>query len=115
MTINVTKERLEQIVHAAGLETCDYEEVFDGITTGEIVKMARMLLAGMEQEPVAWRYRYVHTVKSIEHGTPFSTDWKYADDFSECNPSECFERQALYAAPQLSGNSEQVGWIKDEK
>lgn len=54
MTINVTKERLEQIVHAAGLEICDYEEVFDGIKTGEIVQMARMLLVGMEQEPVAY-------------------------------------------------------------
>lgn len=47
----LTKVRLQQIVHAAGLEPCDYEEVFDGITTGEIVMMARQLLASMEQEP----------------------------------------------------------------
>ena len=47
-----TKERLQQVVHAAGLEPCDHEEVFDSITVGEIVMMARQLLASMEQEPV---------------------------------------------------------------
>lgn len=49
----ITKERLEQIIHAVGLEPCDYEEIFDHITTGEIVKMARMALASMDSEPVA--------------------------------------------------------------
>jgi len=55
--IEITKERLEEIIHASGLEPCDYEEVFDHITTGEIVKMASMLMASMgAQEPV-YQYR----------------------------------------------------------
>lgn len=48
----LTKQRLKEIVNAAGGEPCDYEEVFDGIKTGEIVSMARQLLASMEAEPV---------------------------------------------------------------
>lgn len=59
------------------------------------------LFASMEQEPVAWRYRFVHTPKSEEHGSYFTTDWVLTHREDECNPSDCFERQPLYAAPQL--------------
>ncbi|EPJ7088550.1 hypothetical protein NK529_002958 [Citrobacter amalonaticus] len=50
----ITKERVAAIIHAAGLEPCDYEEVFGSIKTGEIVAMARIALASLEAEPVAW-------------------------------------------------------------
>lgn len=50
--ITITKYRLKEIIHAAGLEPCDYEEVFSSIKTGEIVKMARIALAAMDAEPV---------------------------------------------------------------
>ncbi|HHE5697785.1 TPA: DUF550 domain-containing protein [Citrobacter amalonaticus] len=50
----ITKERVAQIIHAAGLEPCDYEEVFESIKTGEIVAMARIALASLTAEPVAW-------------------------------------------------------------
>lgn len=83
--MELTKERLQQIVHAAGLEPCDYEEVFDGITTGEIVKMARQLLAGMEQEPVA----YMVGDYSLLH----YQDPKVDEYLGRATP--------LYAAPQL--------------
>ncbi|EPO2591158.1 hypothetical protein ACT8MX_003310 [Escherichia albertii] len=51
MTTPITKERLAEIIHAAGLEPCDYEEVFSSIKTGEIVKMARIALAAMYGSP----------------------------------------------------------------
>ncbi|HII3255591.1 TPA: hypothetical protein ACY3ID_002286 [Citrobacter amalonaticus] len=50
----ITKERVAEIIHAAGLEPCDYEEVFGSIKTGEIVAMARIALASLEAEPVAY-------------------------------------------------------------
>ncbi|WFZ31437.1 hypothetical protein [Citrobacter portucalensis] len=48
----ITKERVAEIIHAAGLEPCDYEEVFGSIKTGEIVAMARIALASLESEAV---------------------------------------------------------------
>jgi len=54
--------------------------------------------AGME--PVAWRYRFVHTPKSEEDGSYFTTDWVLTQSEDECNPSDCFERQPLYTDPQ---------------
>lgn len=50
----ITRERVAEIIHAAGLEPCDYEEVFSSIKTGEIVAMARIALASLKAEPVAW-------------------------------------------------------------
>lgn len=50
----ITRERVAEIIHAAGLEPCDYEEVFGSIKTGEIVAMARIALASLTAEPVAW-------------------------------------------------------------
>lgn len=64
----------------------------------ELVLM-RVALASLEAEAVAWRYRFVHTPKSEEHGSPFTTDWVLAHSEDECNPSDCFERQPLYIAP----------------
>ncbi|MFY0856022.1 hypothetical protein ACA365_13575 [Enterobacter roggenkampii] len=52
ITKEFTKERVAEIIHAAGLEPCDYEEVFGSIKTGEIVAMARIALASLEAEPV---------------------------------------------------------------
>ncbi|MCH9418332.1 hypothetical protein [Enterobacter hormaechei] len=59
----------------------------------------KLALASLEAEAVAWRYRFVHTPKSEEHGSPFTTDWVLAHSEDECNPSDCFERQPLYIAP----------------
>lgn len=50
----ITKERVAEIIHAAGLEPCDYEEVFGSIKTGEIVAMARIALASLEAEPALY-------------------------------------------------------------
>lgn len=50
----ITRERVAEIIHAAGLEPCDYEEVFGSIKTGEIVAMARIALASLTAEPVLY-------------------------------------------------------------
>jgi len=88
--MELTKDRLQQIVHAAGLEPWDYEEVFDGITTGEIVMMARQLLASMEQEPV-------YQVLGDGSWTDYSK--QQLEDLLESKPSTLF--RVAYAAPQL--------------
>ena len=46
----ITRERVSEIIHAAGLEPCDYEEVFGSIKTGEIVAMARIALASLDAD-----------------------------------------------------------------
>ncbi len=96
--MEMTKERLQQIVHAAGLEPCDYEEVFDGITTGEIVMMARQLLASMEQEPVAYidpfTFKNFATFRAGETDNKrMGREWVWANPDAGLIP--------LYAAPQL--------------
>lgn len=69
----ITKERVAQIIHAAGLEPCDYEEVFESIKTGEIVAMARIALASLEAEAVAMRWRY------LPDGIHEIGEWNYRD------------------------------------
>lgn len=64
----------------------------------DAVKVIDGAIAAFGAEPVAWRYRYVHTPKTEEHGYPFTTEWKLCDSEDECNPSDCFERQPLYTA-----------------
>ncbi|HEP1897711.1 TPA: hypothetical protein VCC33_003545 [Kluyvera cryocrescens] len=65
----------------------------------DAIKGLEELLVSRDAVPVAWRYRYVHTPKSEEHGSYFTTDWKLCDSEDECNPSDCFERQPLYTVP----------------
>lgn len=62
----ITKERVAEIIHAAGLEPCDYEEVFGSIKTGEIVAMARIALASLEAEPAL--YAAEETLAYAKHG-----------------------------------------------
>lgn len=115
----LTKERLQQLAIEDDLVNYPPEQ-------WELNEMARQLLASMEQEPVAWRYRFVHTPKSEEHGSYFTTDWVLTHSEDECNPSDCFERQPLYAAPQLpqpavptfdewcaATDNKPLGWVKD--
>ncbi|MCE9894403.1 DUF551 domain-containing protein [Citrobacter portucalensis] len=65
----------------------------------DVLKVIDGAISAFGAEPVAWRYRYVHTPKTEEHGSPFTTEWKLCDSEDECNPSDCFERQPLFSAP----------------
>ena len=80
----ITKERVAEIIHAAGLEPYDCEEVFGSIKTGEVVAMARIALASLEAEAVAWRCGSTVTVNK-----PVADDWKRRG----------FAFHPLYAAP----------------
>lgn len=62
----ITRERVAEIIHAAGLEPCDYEEVFGSIKTGEIVAIARIALVSLEAEAVL--YAAEETLAYAEHG-----------------------------------------------
>lgn len=102
MKHELSKERLTQIISAIECEAYDEEEIVKSVSSGELLSLARYRLAAHEQEPVAWRYRFVHTPKSLEHGSPFTTDWVMTNSEDDCNPSDCFERQPLYAHPAPS-------------
>ncbi|ELD7986836.1 hypothetical protein RKS97_001646 [Enterobacter hormaechei] len=94
----LTKEWLQQTI--AQLE--EERDATPGAVNEDAAKALaamKLALASLEVEPVAWRYRFVHTPKSEEHGSPFTTDWVLAHSEDECNPSDCFERQPLYIAP----------------
>lgn len=98
----ITKERVAQIIHAAGLEPCDYEEVFDSIKTGEIIAMARIALASLEAEPVGWRWSYGG-----------KTNWKLQESTPGAGNSQNLNRviQPLYTAtPAPAVDSEPVAW-----
>ncbi|WP_223883181.1 hypothetical protein [Kluyvera sichuanensis] len=95
----LTGERIERVIEAleSSLQYRNGSSMDHFIA--DAVKGLRELRESREAVPVAWRYRYVHTPKSEEHGSHFTTDWVFCDSEDECNPSDCFERQALYAAP----------------
>ncbi|MBA8064597.1 hypothetical protein HV077_19835 [Citrobacter freundii] len=98
----ITKERLEEIAELARkaaykpcamhmtnlLAACD-SEVIEG--------MARQLLASMEQEPVAWKYRLV------ELATEGAGPWKMCLAPMEPGRGAAYRTEVipLYAAPQL--------------
>ena len=82
ITKEFTKERVAEIIHAAGLEPCDYEEVFGSIKTGEIVAMARIALASLEAEPVAW----LLSGGGAKNNVSFDSGNAYADPLREVTP-----------------------------
>jgi len=88
-SITDTIEGLEQLTNR-GIQSVYIDMAIAGLCS---------LLASLEAEAVGWRYRFVHTPKSEEHGSPFTTDWVLAHSEDECNPSDCFERQPLFTAP----------------
>ncbi|MCI2672591.1 hypothetical protein LMI85_07490, partial [Enterobacter hormaechei] len=110
----ISKEWLQQKI--ADMEAARDEIPF-GLDEDDSYTLAalRIALASIEAEPVAWRYRFVHTPKSEEHGSPFTTDWVLTHCEDDCNPSDCFERQPLYTAPPapVSIPDEWRQWIAD--
>lgn len=114
----ITRERVAEIIHAAGLEPCDYEEVFGSIKTGEIVAMARIALASLEAEPVAYADpQSFDNFKSMGGKNAACTkEWMWRDSGEGLIP--------VYAAPpapvvptfeewlEIRGNKP-LGWVKD--
>lgn len=95
----VSLDRLHQISEILSKAAAQSDGGNLGYAMADAVKVIDGAIAAFDAEPVAWRYRYVHTPKTEEHGSPFTTEWKLCDSEDECNPSDCFERQPLYTAP----------------
>ncbi|HCC5834852.1 hypothetical protein [Citrobacter farmeri] len=114
----ITRERVAEIIHAAGLEPCDYEEVFGSIKTGEIVAMARIALASLTAEPVAYADpQSFDNFKSMGGKNAACTkEWMWRDSGDGLIP--------VYTAPpapvvptfdewlEIRGNKP-LGWVKD--
>lgn len=94
----VSLDRLHQIREILSKAAAQSDGGNLGYAMADAVKVIDGVIAVFDAEPVAWRYRYVHTPKTEEHGYPFTTEWKLCDSEDECNPSDCFERQPLYTA-----------------
>ncbi|HDX4397526.1 TPA: hypothetical protein QIU16_000549 [Citrobacter freundii] len=95
----VSLDRLHQIREILSKAAAQRDGGNLGYAMADAVKVIDGAIAAFGDKPVAWRYRYVHTPKTEEHGSPFTTEWKLCDSEDECNPSDCFERQPLYTYP----------------
>ena len=125
----ITRERVAEIIHAAGLEPCDYEEVFGSIKTGEIVAMARIALASLEAEPVAWIVHartgdqltadggYVANAEGILglHSTPLYTAPPAPDDLAKAFISAIEKEQdRLFGEDYLMDSKDCIDVIREE-
>lgn len=90
----LTKELIEE-----ALKKCNaYHGAVTAPVSVDVVRaMARQLLAGLEQEPVAWKHRLV------ELSTGQSDHWKLTSRKTESTQGDRFRVEVipLYAAPQL--------------
>jgi len=78
ITKEFTKEQLQQIIET------------DHVQCGDASALARIAIASLEAEPVAWRYRH--------HNGLAPSNWKVVDSENECNVAPNYQRQALYTA-----------------
>lgn len=94
-----TKEQLQQIEAAAKevlwpvvwSEKKARKHFSEKITPEVVLELARIALASLEAEPVAWRYRH--------HNGLALSNWRFVDSEDECNMAPNYQRQALYTAP----------------
>lgn len=63
--MKVSEERLKEIFGASGLEPCDFEPVFYSLRVGEIVSMAKELLALRKIAPCQHQW---NALKLVECG-----------------------------------------------
>ncbi|MCB8866315.1 hypothetical protein KPC190_03768 [Klebsiella pneumoniae] len=54
----ITRERIQRIIRAIDSEAYDEEEIREWLSSDEIMELARMALAAMDSEPVAWTWHY---------------------------------------------------------
>jgi|AGFS01.1.fsa_nt_gi hypothetical protein len=91
--MELTKERLEQLANFRGAP----------VTRQEEQELARIALASLEAEPVAWRYRH--------HNGLALSNWRFVDSEDECNMAPNYQRQALYTAPPAPVLPEDISGI----
>ena len=79
-----------------------WDDLNDRYAPPEVVReLARIVLASLEAEPVAWRYRYVKKGVTDSQGEPWVGDWKYVPTKEDCNDRPSYEIQALFTAPPV--------------
>ena len=79
-----------------------WDDLNDRYAPPEVVReLARIVLASLEAEPVAWRYRYVKKGVTDSQGEPWVGDWKYVPTKEACNDRPSYEIQALFTAPPV--------------
>lgn len=84
-----------------------WDDLNDRYAPPEVVReLARIVLASLEAEPVAWRYRYVKKGVTDSQGEPWVGDWKYVPTKEDCNDRPSYEIQALFTAPPVPVTSE---------
>ncbi|WP_431647608.1 DUF551 domain-containing protein [Enterobacter hormaechei] len=93
--ITIANERLRERARekVMGLELAVTQTAFAD-TQAELeeeLELARIALASLEADPVAWRYRH--------HNGLATSNWRFVDSEDECNMAPNYQRQALYAAP----------------
>ncbi|HBX8258251.1 hypothetical protein [Klebsiella pneumoniae] len=55
----ITRERIQRIIRAIDSEAYDEEEIREWLSSDEIMELARMALAAMDSEPVAWTWQHL--------------------------------------------------------
>ncbi len=84
-----------------------WDDLNDRYAPPEVVReLARIVLASLEAEPVAWRYRYVKKGVTDSQGEPWVGDWKYVPTKEDCNDRTSYEIKALFTAPPVPVTSE---------
>ncbi len=79
-----------------------WDDLNDRYAPPEVVReLARIVLALLEAEPIAWRYRYVKKGITDSQGEPWVGDWKYVPTKEDCNDRPNYEIQALFTAPPV--------------
>jgi len=84
----ITKERLQKLIRAIDCGSYDEEEIVEWVNSDEILELARIALASLEAEPVAWRYR------TTDINGNHNTNWSFSEEESLLGLY-----QPLYAAP----------------
>lgn len=77
----ITRERIQRIIRATDSEAYDEEEIREWLSSDEIMELARMALAAMDSEPVAWLAIYHGEVYDEAIGITRSVVEAQADHF----------------------------------
>lgn len=84
----ITKERLQRLIRAIDSGSYDEEEIVGWVNSDEIMELARIALASLEAEPVAWRYR------TTDINGNHNPNWSFSEEASLLGLY-----QPLYTAP----------------
>ena len=103
--ITITKERL--------LTIKQWRETYGPgsnvvLPAEEAEELARIALASLEAEPIAWRYRYVKKGVMDSQGELWVGDWKYVPKKEDCNDRPNYQIQALFTASPALVTSEEL-------